>query len=313
MAGDSGSLIVTFEGRRYDIGKFAERHPGGEDLLRKALHKDVGDYLRGKGAVDGKKHEHSANAYRILEKYCLDKKTPEEEGLVDLDKPIVFQVGRLGEEYWEWIHKPVDKDLRMFHSSFLEYFSRTHWFLIPLVWLPFVVLFSHLGYNSLKHNGYDGSEPTTFLFGLLALGVVWWTWLEYCLHRFAFHWRPSPQSYWQITLHFLLHGLHHKTPMDKGRLVFPPPLGAFFVAIVFGIHLALLPRPVALCLSAGTLFGYVGYDVIHYYLHHGTPPADSYMHSLKHYHHNHHFKNPDLSYGITSKLWDIPFGTVGDP
>lgn len=42
------------------------------------------------------------------------------------------------------------------------------------------------------------------------LGVLAWTLLEYLLHRFAFHWKPSPESRFQIILHFLLHGLHHK-------------------------------------------------------------------------------------------------------
>ena len=52
-----------------------------------------------------------------------------------------------------------------------------------------------------------------------------------CRHVFHAH----PVRYWAITLHFALHGCHHKFPMDRGRLVFPP-LPA--VVIAAGIHAA---------------------------------------------------------------------------
>ncbi|KAG2326782.1 hypothetical protein Bca52824_009510 [Brassica carinata] len=40
---------------------------------------------------------------------------------VDLNKPLVFQVGHLGETYEEWVHQPiVTKGPRFFHSDFWE-------------------------------------------------------------------------------------------------------------------------------------------------------------------------------------------------
>lgn len=47
---------------------------------------------------------------------------------------------------------------------------------------------------------------------------------------------------------------------------------------------------------------------MHYYLHHGLP-ASAWARSLKSYHLDHHYKEYNLGFGITSKTWDIVFGT----
>ena len=50
-----------------------------------------------------------------------------------------------------------------------------------------------------------------FLFGNLI-----WTVLEYGLHRFLFHIDDLlPDHPVFLTLHFLLHGIHHYMPMDR--------------------------------------------------------------------------------------------------
>ncbi len=43
---------------------------------------------------------------------------------------------------------------------------------------------------------------------------------------------------------------------------------------------------------AGTCVGYVTYDLIHYYLHHGNPTMP-YFKRLRSYHVNHHFVNQE--------------------
>jgi len=48
------------------------------------------------------------------------------------------------------------------------------------------------------------------------IGNIIWTILEYTLHRFLFHiddWLPDRPSF--LTLHFLMHGIHHYMPMDR--------------------------------------------------------------------------------------------------
>eukprot|EP00042_Codosiga_hollandica_P044709 m.445639 g.445639 ORF g.445639 m.445639 type:complete len:71 (-) comp56856_c0_seq3:154-366(-) len=56
------------------------------------------------------------------------------------------------------------------------------------------------------------------------LAVFRWTFVEYLLHRFLFHMPVNTDSALSITMHFFLHGQHHKFPMDPDRLVFPPGL-----------------------------------------------------------------------------------------
>ncbi|KAJ3963507.1 hypothetical protein EV361DRAFT_784188, partial [Lentinula raphanica] len=59
------------------------------------------------------------------------------------------------------------------------------------------------------------------------IGSFIWTLLEHIFHRFLFHvdyYLPDKPIF--LLLHFLLHGVHHCVPMDRLRLVMPPPLFA---------------------------------------------------------------------------------------
>ncbi|XP_038881178.1 dihydroceramide fatty acyl 2-hydroxylase FAH1-like isoform X1 [Benincasa hispida] len=219
---------------------------------------------------------------------------------VDLNKPLVFQVGHLGEAYNEWVHQPIvsKEGPRFFGNDFMEMLTRTVWWVIPLVWLPVI---SWLVSVSLSR-GLTPSDAASCLAG----GVFIWTLLEYTLHRFLFHMKTS--SYWGNTLHYLLHGCHHKHPMDGLRLVFPPAATTILsVPLWIVIRLASTPA-VAPSLFGGGLLGYVMYDVTHYYLHHGKP-SSGLSQNLKRYHLNHHFRVQSEGFGITSPLWDRAFGT----
>lgn len=84
------------------------------------------------------------------------------------------------------------------------------------------------------------------------------------------------------------------------------PLAASWYVFVFR---AVGVLPTAYALFAGGLTGYVAYDLTHYYLHHGRA-IGTHMQAMKTYHVAHHYKNANLGYGITSKLWDHLFNTV---
>jgi sterol desaturase/sphingolipid hydroxylase (fatty acid hydroxylase superfamily) len=255
------------------------------------------------------KHEHSEAAYRMLSKYTVDGKGSSED-MVDITKPIVHQVGQLHDRYWTWIHQPLDSNIRLFQSDYLEMFTNTKWFIVPIVWMPLVLTIGLLGLKEFtsSYGLIYGSGIWGMLFGL---GSLTWSLLEYGLHRGVFHWQPNPKSSAQITFHFLMHGIHHKTPMDGLRLVFPPLPAIPIVTFFFFFYRALLPWPVFCAFASGKLFGYICYDVIHYHLHHGHPAPNSNYHYRKVYHHNHHYKDGDSAYGISTNLWDYVFGTVG--
>lgn len=60
--------------------------------------------------------------------------------------------------------------------------------------------------------------PESVFPGLFVLGMLFWSLVEYLIHRFLFHMKPPSKSYYLITLHFIMHGQHHK--VSTGRL--PP-------------------------------------------------------------------------------------------
>ncbi|GMR53842.1 hypothetical protein PMAYCL1PPCAC_24037, partial [Pristionchus mayeri] len=317
-------LLVHLDGVLYDIARFASKHPGGTKVLQKVSGMEIGKYMRGEERLIGVRHEHSTAAFEMIRKYDVSKEhevnhpppspsmchPSQLDPILSSNRGILGQVGSLGKDYWRWIHQPYEGTLRLFDSDVLERCTRTAWWIIPSVWLPVVSLFTLIALSQLYES-----------IGLVSGGVVWasffilgvlmWTLTEYLLHRFVFHWVPSPDSPSQLVLHFLLHGIHHKTPMDGDRLVFPPvpavPIVAFFALIYSNI----LPWPVFCAFGSGKLFGYVMYDCIHYYLHHGTPRPTTHLHFQKVYHHNHHFKDYDVAFGISTTLWDHFFSTVG--
>lgn len=57
--------------------------------------------------------------------------------------------------------------------------------------------------------------------------------------------------------------------------------------------------------------GYTAYDTCHYALHHidTTKSKGSYFHQLQKYHNQHHFGGEEAGFGVSSKLWDVVFGT----
>jgi len=60
---------------------------------------------------------------------------------------------------------------------------------------------------------------------------------------------------------------------------------------------------------AGKVTGYMLYDMNHYFLHH-SPYTFGYLKFMKTYHMAHHYKNPNLGFGVSNHFWDIVFGTV---
>ncbi|KAL9147590.1 hypothetical protein ABFS82_13G182500 [Erythranthe guttata] len=110
-------------------------------------------------------------------------------------------------------------------------------------------------------------------------------------------------------MHYLIHGCHHKHPMDGQRLVFPPAATAVLLFPFWNLIKLISTPMTAPAVFGGGLLGYVMYDVTHYYLHHSQPTSE-FPKNLKKYHLNHHFRVQDKGFGITSSLWDKVFGTL---
>lgn len=223
---------------------------------------------------------------------------------LDLNKPLLPQMMRSNfskDFYLDQVHRPrhYGKGLAPLFGNFLEPLSLTAWWVVPTVWLPVNMYIFYLGFQ--------GQSVVTSL-SLWALGLFVWTLVEYCLHRFLFHldhYLPEHRVF--FTLHFLLHGVHHYLPMDKYRLVMPPALFMVLAYPFYRLIFAILPFHMACSGFAGGTLGYIMYDVTHYVLHHTRLPK--YFQELKTYHLEHHYKNYELGFGVTSKFWDVIFNT----
>jgi sterol desaturase/sphingolipid hydroxylase (fatty acid hydroxylase superfamily) len=98
--------------------------------------------------------------------------------------------------------------------------------------------------------------------------------------------------------------------MDRYRLVFPVIGGYLVYYFVFWLPLkALIPDLYLDALMAGSIIGYVSYDLIHYMLHHSSPKL-KYFRDLKTHHMQHHYKNGTEGFGVSSKFWDHVFLTT---
>lgn len=227
---------------------------------------------------------------------------------LDLNRPLFPQIwygGFSRDFYLEQVHRPRHYrggDSAPLFGNFLEPLSKTAWWVIPIIWLPPVAYGTYYGFKGLSAT----SEAVAYWF----LGIFFWTLFEYILHRCLFHAdKYLPDNRVGITAHFLLHGIHHYLPMDRYRLVMPPTL--FFVLATPFYKLAHLVFAynefAAIEVFSGGIFGYICYDLTHYFLHHRNLP--SYYRELKKYHLQHHFADYENGFGVTSRFWDRIFGT----
>ncbi|EMD34785.1 hypothetical protein CERSUDRAFT_116970 [Gelatoporia subvermispora B] len=258
----------------------------------------------------------------------------EKNEFLDLRKPLLRQVWESNFSklyYLQQVHQPrhLKESARLFGPDILEITTRTKWFVIPTLWLPIagyllarsVAQFA-LGPYALPNILEDPVLPLKLLVTTsipisslikstlsFFLGNFVWTLLEYIFHRFLFHvdyYLPDHPA--ALTLHFMLHGIHHYMPMDRLRLVMPPFLFAALSFPMTQLAHTLFPPAMANGVIAGSFTFYVLYDCMHYALHHTRLPA--YVKEMKKYHLAHHYKNFELGFGVTSKIWDYVFNTV---
>lgn len=329
-----GRLCVLHSGSVYDVTDFSDRHPGGKEWLVKYSGHDVTRLMQ-----EQSPHKHTKAAYNILKKYRVldvdehDKQngavhsdglenaqfySMKDDPLVDWSKPILAQIPGLKENYYQWVHEPVDTSLRLFHYDFVEFFSKCPWYMVPIIWVPVTIIALILSYTSMTDPEIThtwnlfATELTltpVYILPIVLFGIVMWTFNEYVIHRWIFHMCPPSNVPLLLLLHFILHGQHHKSPMDRNRLVFPTVPAVIFGVLIVMVYRVFMPWPAVYALIAGTLIGYMGYDLTHYYIHHGDP-IKFYFKSLKKYHIRHHFEQQQLGFGISSKLWDYFFATV---
>jgi 4-hydroxysphinganine ceramide fatty acyl 2-hydroxylase len=209
------------------------------------------------------------------------------------------------DNYEDFLKKPIsNRSSPIIFNKYIDIFTKTNYYIIPITWMPIMIFF--LSNNDISFN---------VLSLLFLIGMFSWTFIEYIIHRFLFHNNYIIKGNKFLNfIHFLLHGIHHKIPFDKYRLVTPPILllsiggsiiyiGAY--VLTFFVEYIYI-RPII----SGSIFCYIIYDLTHYYIHVGNPSKDTLVYKLKQHHSTHHYKNNNLNYGVSSKIWDNVFNTT---
>lgn len=192
---------------------------------------------------------------------------------------------------------------RIFKNPFLEGLTKTNFKQNILVYGMTV---GALIYMALK------VKQTAFLdfLGLFLIGFFFWTFAEYILHRYLFHYVGSNKIMQRI--HFVMHGSHHLYPNDKERLLMPPVPGLIMATVLFGFYYGIFSifkiADVTWSFFAGFFLGYLLYSFLHRAIHiYKAPKKISFP--WKH-HILHHYKYPDKAFGVSNTVWDRVFGTM---
>lgn len=141
----------------------------------------------------------------------------------------------------------------------------------------------------------DTGPLTAFL--TIACGLLLFSFVEYCFHRWLFHGKDSMMEQG--------HTKHHEDPLGYDALpFFLPPAGLLVLAGLFALA---MPGTVALLLAGSLAGGYAAYGLSHTAIHsmrfsRALTRRWAAMHHIHHYH-------PDSNFGVTTPLWDILLGT----
>lgn len=192
-----------------------------------------------------------------------------------------------------------DKSVRMFDNNFLDFFSRVHWTVPIWIYIPLV---TYCWYVSLTTTNLSLLAQV----GYFALGIFIWTLFEYVMHRFVFHYQPKTELGKKI--HFMTHGVHHDYPQDSMRLVMPPPISIPIAIVTYTLFRLVAGYDACWTLFGGFTIAYLAYDILHYATHHFSF-GGSWFRELKRHHMDHHYRDDQRGFGVTSKFWDIIFGS----
>jgi len=164
---------------------------------------------------------------------------------------------------------------KLFRNQYLEMLTKTHPLVIWGIYLPIIVYFlyysnAHLEFSIIRIS-------LTFI-----SGIFFWTFFEYIMHRFIFHFIAESERSRKII--YVMHGNHHEYPRDRERL---------FTFMFF----------------PGFMLGYLLYGSMHYAIHAWNPPF-RWLKPLWRNHHLHHYKNDHQGFGVSTTIWDRVFGTM---
>jgi len=193
---------------------------------------------------------------------------------------------------------------QLFKHPALEFFTKSHPLMIWGMYIPVISFMFYYGYRSFA------TAPLQMAIAAFA-GMFFWTFFEYVMHRFIFHYMAENET--AVKIVYIIHGNHHEYPRDKERLFMPPLPSLILATAIFSILYVLASffrlEPYVFYFFPGFVLGYLLYGSMHYAIHAWRPPF-RWMKALWRNHHLHHYKNEEYGFGVSTTLWDRVFGTM---
>jgi len=137
------------------------------------------------------------------------------------------------------------------------------------------------------------------LISVFMAGLFAWTLVEYVIHGVLGHAHR--------TFVTPMHDVHHRDP----HAVFA--LGAWIpTAIILAGAITWFGLAPGVVFYGGIVCGFAVYEYVHYRIHF-VSPANAVEERLRARHLAHHLKEPDAIFGVTTRIWDVVFGTEPEP
>jgi sterol desaturase/sphingolipid hydroxylase (fatty acid hydroxylase superfamily) len=199
-------------------------------------------------------------------------------------------------------HLKVKKEekTRIYDNKIIEYVSRSPFGVPHTMWVIISVFFFWYAIT-----GIELQAVNVAVLGII--GFLSWTFVEYMIHRFVYH----TETNWQELIEFQnnFHMTHHHYPKDPERLAMPPIPGLIMGSLFLGLFYLILGK-YAFAFFPGFLLGYVVYITLHYYQHRIKSPRYKPWKKLWQHHKAHHYSNPYSAFGVSTRFWDVVFGTM---
>ena len=223
----------------------------------------------------------------------------------NISNPCVLQIGWLSlfllTNSWRMKFEKIHNkgQAQLFRNQYLEMLTKTHPLVIWGIYLPVIIYFL-----------YYSNATLDFSIIRIALtffaGIFFWTFFEYIMHRFIFHFISESERSRKII--YVMHGNHHEYPRDRERLFMPPVPSIILSSAVFMLIYAFIQKN-SFMFFPGFMLGYLLYGSMHYAIHAWNPPF-KWLKPLWRNHHLHHYKNDHQGFGVSTTIWDRVFGTM---
>ena len=135
-------------------------------------------------------------------------------------------------------------------------------------------------------------------FAAVCVGMLFWTMIEYVLHRWVLH-RMPPFS--------RLHAMHHEHPtalIGTPTWVSASLFLGLWASLAYGLSVT-----TAGGLIGGMMTGYLVYVIIHDAVHHRLTRPGSWLHMAKRRHARHHSAGSASNFGVSTSIWDSVLDT----